>query len=98
MAKSSREREQPLQHLRNLFVVYERTKGEASNDCNAESKFDAVENLNIKDGTRSKAICPQQVDKVGWSHVKVDVLETQQSRKDSAAGKETGLLPCEDDR
>jgi hypothetical protein len=26
------------------------------------------------------------------------VLETQQSRKDSATGKETGLLPCEDDR
>jgi hypothetical protein len=40
----------------------------------------------------------KEVDEVGWSHVEVDMLETKQSRKDSATGEETGLLPCEDDR
>ena len=98
MAKYSREREQPFQHLWDLFVVHERTKGETSDDCDAKSEFDAVEDLNVKDGTRSKAVCPQEVDEVCRSHVEVDVLETEHGGKDSATGEETRLLPCEHNR
>jgi hypothetical protein len=98
VTESSREWEQPLQHLRDLLIVHERTKGKTGDDCDAQSEFDAVDDLNVKDGTRPKAIRPQEVDEVGRSHVEVDVLETEQSRKDSATGQETGLLPCEDDR
>jgi len=98
MAKSSREWEQPLQHLRYLFVVYERAKGEAGNDRDAQSEFDAVEDLDIKDRARSEAVGSQEIDEVGWSHVEVDVLETKQGRKDNTTGEQTGFLSCKDDR
>jgi hypothetical protein len=98
VAKPSCEWEQSLQNLRDLFVVHERTEGETSDHGNAQSEFDAVEDLNVKDGTRSEAVRPQEVDEVGWSHVEVDMFETKQGSKDSATGEETELLPCKNDR
>jgi len=98
VAKTSCEWEQSLQHLRDLFVIHERTERETCDDGDAQSEFDAVEELNVKDRTRPEAVCPQKVDEVGWCHVEVNVLETKQGRKDSATGEKTRLLPCEDDR
>ena len=59
VAKASREREQSLQDLRHLFVVHEWSKCKASNNADAQTKLDAVEELNMKDGTRPKAIRAQ---------------------------------------
>ena len=35
VTESSREWEQPLEHLRDLLVVHERTESETRDDCNA---------------------------------------------------------------
>ena len=59
VAEASREREQSLQDLWHLFVVHEWSKCKASNNADAQTELDAVEELNMKDGTRTKAIRAQ---------------------------------------
>ena len=59
VAKAPREREQSLQDLWHLFVVHEWSKCKASNNADAQTELDAVEELNMKDGTRTKAIRAQ---------------------------------------
>jgi hypothetical protein len=73
--------------LWNLFVVHEWSKCKASNCADAQAEFDAVGELDVKDGTRPKAVCAQQVDKVCRSQVEVDVLEAEQGSENNAAGQ-----------
>jgi len=79
MAQASREWEQSLQDLWYLFVVHKWPKCKASNYADTQAQFDAVEDLDIKDGARPEAVRPQQVDKVCRSQVEVNMLETEQS-------------------
>jgi hypothetical protein len=84
VAEASREREQPFQDLRNLFIVDERPECKACDDTNAQAKLDAVEDLDVKNRTRPKTVGSQKVDKVCRCQVKVDMLETEQSGEDNA--------------
>lgn len=59
VAKASREWEQPLQDLWNLFIVDERSECKSCNKANAQAKFDAVEDLNMEDRARPKAVRSQ---------------------------------------
>jgi hypothetical protein len=59
MAKASREWEKSLQDLWYLVVVHEWSECKSGNHTDAHAQFDAVEDLDIKDGARSKAIRPQ---------------------------------------
>lgn len=97
VAKASREWEQSLQDLRHLFVVQEWSKCNASNRADAQTQLDAVGELDMENGTRSKAIRAQEVDKVCRSQVEVDVLEAEQGGEDKTASQETGVVPCKDD-
>lgn len=97
MAKTSREWEQSLEDLWNLFVVHEWSKGKTSDNSYAQTELDAVEELDMEDGTRSKAIRAQQVDKVCRCQVEVDVLEAEQGGKNDAACQETGIVSSKDD-
>lgn len=49
MAETSREREESLENLRDLLIVNERSESKASHNDDAESKLDAVEELDVKD-------------------------------------------------
>lgn len=49
MAETSREREESLENLRDLLIVNERSESKASHNNDAESKLDAVEELDVKD-------------------------------------------------
>lgn len=49
VAKTSREREESLQDLWNLLIVDKGSECESCDDTDAQTKLDAVENLNVED-------------------------------------------------
>ena len=97
VAEASREREQSLQDLWNLFVIHEWSECKASNYADAQTQLDTVGKLDVKDGARSKAIRAQQVDKVCRGQVEVNVLEAKQGGENNAASQETGVVSSKDD-
>jgi hypothetical protein len=63
--------------LWDLLVVCKRTERQHSHKDDATSQLDAVGELNGKERSLAKTVCSQQIDKICWRKVKVDVLEAQ---------------------
>ncbi len=77
MAKSTREREQALEHLLELTpeCKWSKCTGKHGNDSNTQ--LDTVEEANseVREASSfAQAVCAQKEDEVSWRQVQVDVF------------------------
>lgn len=97
VTKSSGKWEKSTEDLWNLLKIHERAECQ-SKDCNdTAAKLDAVEELNVENGSWPKTVRSEQVDEVGRSEVEVDVLQAEQSREHDATEKQpVSVVSCQD--
>lgn len=93
MAEAAREGKQPAQDLRYLPPERKRAEGGSENAKYARPQLEAVEKLEAENGLGRQAVGPEQEHHVGRGQVGVDVLHTEQSREDQAAGEEARFVP-----